>query len=307
LLIKYNSNNMKYLVILVSILLTLSNCKDPNFSEDPSLVISFKFDTTQTRLDNVGNPATIDAANAAQSPEFKTLGIHYIELVPTMYTALGAGAVIYKTTETTTGGDNAIDFAVETMVDAINNTIKIPLKDIKAGTYQYIRISLGYQLYNISARGDLSSFGLGNVDFPINLSSFLGFNSFIKSHKVKDSTFVINGNKKQGFWLGEIHTNFGTYPYHATLQGQNAQTTVTNPLFATSPIPAGSCVVTSDFSAASLTIDPNGTTSKNISVSVSINKSFEWKDNIKNGKWDVYPTAEPVVDMGVRGIVTKIN
>jgi hypothetical protein len=233
--------------------------------------------------------------------------VHYIELVPTIYTALGAGAVIYKTEEVTTGGAAAIDFSKETIVDMTNNTIKIPLSSITKGDYKYIRISLGYQSYIIDARADLSSVGLGNKDFPINVSSFLGFNSYLTSHKVKDSSIVINANKKQGFWMGEIHTTFGSTPYHQYLQGQNAQTTVTNPLFATSPIPAGSCVVTSDFSVATLTIDPAATVDKNVSVSISINKSFEWKDDIKNGKWDVYPSAEPVVDMGVRGIVSKIK
>ena len=38
------------------------------------------------------------------------MSAHYVELAPTAFTALGAGAVLYRAAETTTGGSNAIDF-----------------------------------------------------------------------------------------------------------------------------------------------------------------------------------------------------
>ena len=41
-----------------------------------------------------------------------------------------------------------------------------------------------------------------------------------------------------------------------------------------------------------------------MTLSLSINKSFEWVDTNGNGKWDVTTSGvESVVDMGLRGLV----
>ena len=53
-----------------------------------------------------------------------------------------------------------------------------------------------------------------------------------------------------------------------------------------------------------------GNEKNNITVimSLSINKSFEWKDLNGNGKWDVDPgSGEDVVDMGLRGLIPIIQ
>ena len=83
-------------------------------------------------------------------------------------------------------------------------------------------------------------------------------------------------------------------------------TTVVNPLFATSPIPAGSCVVTGKFDRP-LVISGNETEDITVTLSFSINNSFEWKDTNGNGKLDIYADgvtpAEQIVDMGLRGLI----
>lgn len=273
----------------------------------PALVLSFNFDTTLPRLDNTGAPAAMSLANAAQSPSFKQLGVHYIELAPDKFTPVGKGLILYKTDEVTIGGDLAIDFDKETIIDTVNNTITIPQSVLKAGNYQYIRISLGYQRYDVIGLADINTPELsGKFDLPLNIASFVGFNTYITKHKVKDSTITIAANKKQGFWLGELHYVHPAFQIHKVLSGQNPATTVVNPLFATSPIPNGSCLVTSDFSGSSLTIPASLTADLKVKIGISINQSFEWKDDIKNGKWDIFPVQEPVVDMGIRGMTATI-
>ena len=70
---------------------------------------------------------------------------------------------------------------------------------------------------------------------------------------------------------------------------------------ASSPIPAGSCVVTAEFSGAPLTITGNETEDIVVIVKVSNNKSFEWTDT--NGDGYYQPDRGDVpTDMGVRGI-----
>jgi hypothetical protein len=43
-----------------------------------------------------------------------------------------------------------------------------------------------------------------------------------------------------------------------------------------------------------------------VEVSLSTNKSFEWKEIINNGKWDILK-GEQVVDMGIRGMKPRIQ
>src|SRR6478672_7648024 len=46
----------------------------------PHLIFKFKFDSTQVRLDNLGNPSTIPSGHAAYSPVFHSMASHYVEL-----------------------------------------------------------------------------------------------------------------------------------------------------------------------------------------------------------------------------------
>jgi hypothetical protein len=89
-------------------------------------------------------------------------------------------------------------------------------------------------------------------------------------------------------------------------EGQAPGTTVVNPIFNTSPIPAGSCVVTGAFQAP-LTITGNETADVVITVSLSTNKSFEWVDANGNQRFDVETGNETVVDMGIRGMLPIVE
>ena len=274
-----------------------------------NLVFKFKFDSTQVRLNNIGQPSTIPAGNAAQSPSFNSMSAHYLELAPSAFTALGTGQILYKAEQTDVAGETAIEF--EKAKFAGNNEVfySMPIKDIKPGDYEWLRLSLAYQNYDIKFRVDTTIRGFAiNQDLTGTVASFIGFNTYIKSHTIKTQALTVNDNRKQGYWA--VETAVSAYGMTDTLtasgQAPDGATTVVNPLFASSPIPAGSCVVTAAFAPGKLTITGTEANDIVIEVSLSTNKSFEWQEIIQNGKWDPVK-GEPVVDMGVRGMIPTIK
>lgn len=67
----------------------------------PRLIMKFKFDSTQVRLNNIGLPAAVPAGHGAQSPVFNRMSGHYVEFAPVALTQLGNGEVVYRAPETT--------------------------------------------------------------------------------------------------------------------------------------------------------------------------------------------------------------
>lgn len=295
--------------LFVSIVsLFLFSCKkETTKNVEPKLIFKFKFDSNQERLNNIGQPEVMPAGHAGQSPLFNTMSAHYLELAPTALTALGKGIILYKAAETSTGGSNAIDFEKSSFAGNNETFFETPLKNVTPGEYDWLRLSLAYQNYNVKYFVDTVIAGITvQQEFSGTVASFIGFNTYIKSYKVKDQNVAVNANKKQGYWGFETMVNFGgvNYPFSATGQAPEGATTVVNPLFATSPIPPGSCAVTSDFPAGGLKITGKETTDIVIEISLSTNKSFEWTEVVNDGKWA--PTkGEQVVDMGIRGMKLK--
>ncbi len=274
-------------------------------SFEPSLIFRIRFDSTQERLNNLGQPAEIPPGHAAQDPSFNEISVHYVELASNASTALGRGAVLYKAPETDAGGETAIDF--DRAVLTANNQVffAIPLKAISAGDYEWLRISLAYQNYDVQYHIDTTIAGaVIDEDLTGTIASFIGFNTFINAYLIKSRMITVGENKKQGYWGFE--TMFNNETYTATGQSPEGATTVVNPLFNTSPIPAGSCVVTAAFLPGKLTITGNEKENIIVEVSLSSNKSFEWKEIVDNGKWDPLK-GEQVADMGIRGMKPVIQ
>lgn len=284
--------------IAVSFFFVSCKKEDSNPTPAPPVKVNFifKFDSTQVRLNGQGNPVTVPAGHGAQSPRFNKMSAHYLELAPTAITLPGAGAVLYKAEETLTGGANAIDFSKAKFAGNNEIFLSVPLSQLAAGTYNYLRVSLAYQNYNVYI-----AIPLGNIDATV--ASFIGFNTYITNYKVKDSTVMVNANKKQGYWAVEASASgFGTVQ---SGQAPEGATTVPNPLFATSPVPPGSCLVTGGF-ATPLVITGSETSDINIQVSLSTNKSFEWSETDGNNQYNPLPPSnDMVVDMGIRGMVPK--
>jgi hypothetical protein len=281
----------KLVVITIGVILMISffSCSKDE-TEEPMLIIKFKFDKTQARLNNLGLPSTIPIGNAAQSPDFNSISAHYIEFASTATTQLGQGAIVYHAPETTLGGSTAIDFSQSKIVAEGETFLKIPLKDLANGNYEWLRVSLSYQNYQINVRNS-------GVDYAGTMASFVGYNTYIESHAIGNNFFDVNGNRAQGYWAFALND----FPYSSSGQAPANATTVPNPLAATSPIPAGSCVVTGQF-ATPLVITGNETKNVTVTLSVSVNNSFEWHEVNADGKFE--PAAgENVVDMGLRGLI----
>lgn len=285
---------MKKFVVLFSLIVgvfAFFSCEDSDdVSEEPHLIVKFQFDPDQVRLNNLGQPATIPSGHAAQSPDFRKISAHYFELAPTAYTQLTEGTVLYHADETTQGGSVAIDFSKAVVVGEGEAFLRIPLSQVAQGNYEYVRVSLAYQEYNISIRNN-------GADYQGKLASFVGYNNYITTHSIGNNSFPVNGNRLQGYWAFALND----FPYATSGQAPAGATTVPNPIAATSPIPSGSCVVTGKF-AQNLIINGNETRDVVITLSLSSNNSFEWQEVTSDGKYEP-SIGENVVDMGLRGLI----
>lgn len=297
-----------FCLALMTIPIFFSCKKETNDTAGPNLIFKFKFDPGQERLNNLGQPSTLAVGHAGQSPDFNQMSAHYLELAPTALTALGAGAVLHRAAETNTAGSNAIDFEKSSFAGPGEVFYTIPVKNIKAGKYDWLRLSLAYQNYNVKYYVDTVISGITvKQEFTGTVASFIGFNTYIKNYTIKDQNIVVNSNKKQGYWGFETNVIFGgiNYPFSTTGQAPEGATTVVNPLFATSPVPAGSCVVTGNFPSGGLNITGNESKDVVVEISLSTNKSFEWIEVVNDGKW-APSKGEQVVDMGIRGMKLKV-
>lgn len=289
---------IRLLIALVLFGFLFASCgseKEVNEAEEPLLIVKFKFDPDQERLNNLGQPSEVPAGNAAQTPDFNFISSHYLEFAPTATTALGKGTVLYHAPETKAGGENAIDFNKARIVAEGETFFSIPLKEVAAGDYEWVRCSLSYQDY------DIKGLVAGN-EVTATVASFVGFNTYITNFTSGGYSFDVNGNRKQGFWA------FGLQGYNYSTSGQAPEgaTTVPNPIQSTSPIPKGSCVVTGKFTGNPLTITGKETKDVVVTLSLSINKSFEWTEVNADGKYE--PAAgEKVVDMGLRGLIPSFQ
>lgn len=285
---------MKRIVGLFLILVTafsFFSCEDEDDSDNgPYLIVKFQFDPNQARLNNLGQPATIPSGHAAQSPDFSKISAHYFELAPTAYTQLTEGTVLYHADETTQGGSVAIDFSKAVIVSEGEVFLKIPLSQVAQGNYEYVRVSLAYQEYNISVLNN-------GADYQGKLASFVGYNNYITTHTLGNNSFPVNGNRLQGYWAFALND----LPYASSGQAPAGATTVPNPIASTSPIPSGSCVVTGKF-AQNLVINGGETRDVVITLSLSTNNSFEWQEVTADGKFEP-SIGENVVDMGLRGLI----
>ena len=187
---------MRKLLGLLTCVAVLASCSKHGTTIAPKINFIFKFDSTQVRLNNLGQPAGVAAGHKAQSPKFNLMSAHYVELDQNQFTAIGAGALLYKAPETTAGGANAIDFSKSTFAGEGQTFLSVPIGLISPGTYNWLRVSLAYQNYNVIITVPGNS-------FSATVASFIGFRSYIQSYKVKDSTVTVNANRDQGYWAFE--------------------------------------------------------------------------------------------------------
>jgi hypothetical protein len=304
--------NIKILFLtLTGIILFSCSTDDEINPQEPKLNITFIMDSNAARLDNLGDPVAVPSGNAAQNPDFEILGLHFIGLYPDKFTPYDNGVTIFSSPTTEEGGIAAIDFENELFLTEADNQFSIPLSNVASGEYEYFRSSIGFQKYNItynlrgaSASPDWPSGLSDDIDINATLASFLGYNTYIKNYTLTNQTVDVNANKLQGYFGLESNGEVAGQQVNEFSEGNAPQTTVPNPIDETSPVPAGSCVVTGKF-PVTLMIPENPTEDINIQVIISINKSFEWQDGNGNNKYEPL-LDEQVVDMGTRGVFPSI-
>ncbi|WP_417350402.1 hypothetical protein [Flavobacterium alkalisoli] len=287
---------MKKLIALtlssIVFLFSCSNSDDSKTTAEPNLVIKLKFDKNQVRLNNFGQPSEIGEGNAAQTPVVNFMSAHYIELAPSATTFLGEGEIVYKGEETNAGGSKAIDFSKAILGQNGEVFLTVPLSEVAAGNYSWVRVSVSYQ------NGTIKFLSNGN-ELTGTMASFIGYNNYITSFDINGNTVAVNGNKLQGYWA------FETLGFVIDGQAPEGAVTVPNPLFESSPIPQGSCVLTGQF-ANGLSITGNETKDITIDLSFSIKDSFEWNEVNADGKFE--PAAgETLTDMGLRGLIPYVT
>ncbi len=287
------------LLLALSALVFVSCKKDDDGDETPvpRLILKFKFDSTQVRLNNFGQPTGVVAGHGAQSPVFNRMSAHYVEFAPDSLTALGGGKVVYHAPETDQGGATGINHDLSQEIPNGGDFLNIPITDLVPGTYRWLRVSLAYQNYSVKLQ-------YGSQNLVGTVASFIGYNTYIGSYLIRDSIITVNDDRLQGYWGFEV--NDLPIPV-VTGQAPAGSTTVPNPINGSSPIPAGSCVVTGAFPVP-LTITGNETSDVVIEVSLSTNRSFEWIEADGDNVWEpALPNSETVVDMGVRGLVPTVQ
>ena len=306
-----NFIKVAFFALIGIVLFSCSSDDDPK-RQSHMLNITFIMDANAGRLDNFGDPITIPSGNSAQHPDFDILGLHFIGLYPDKFTPYESGVTILSTSTTQQGGIAAIDFENERMFTEANNSLSIPLDDITAGTYKYIRSSIGFQKYDIvynlggasATRPDWPSGLDDDIDVKGTVASFLGYNTYIKNYNLLNKTIEVNANKQQGYFGLESNGEIVGQTFNTITEGRAPQTTVVNPISDTSPVPAGSCVVTGEFLSA-LTIPESPVDDIHVQIIISINNSFEWRDNNGNNKYEPL-LGEEVVDMGTRGVFPSV-
>lgn len=297
-----------YLFALSVSLLCSMGCKK---EVTHSVHFRVKFDGLQERLDNTGFPVAVGSGRAAQTPLMNQIGIQQVELTSNNTTLLGKGLVLLSTPLTTAGGEEAADFSQILMAKEGETFLTVPMKNFPVGRYEWARVSVAYQNFDVL-------FNMYNVPFVGTffdqrgtLASFLGQNTYVTPYKVWSKQDNIKGNIKQGYWCYEtkLVPSYASNDKMFSGYSPSGMTTAVNMMSTTVPNPIGSGIITGKFDTP-LSITGSETQDIYITLSFSVNRSFEWEETIeRNGKWDYnsqantgQPSIERVLDAGLRGL-----
>ncbi len=284
-----------FLFCILSIVFSSCEEEKPISVKGPNLLIRLKASGNLPRLDNTGSNSVPAPGNAAVTPTIQQLGLHYIELLPNANTQFGQGEIVYSGEETNFSGPLAIDFSKCKVDDLGIVYLSIPIDEITPGTYFYPRVMLAYQNIELPVV-------FNGADLKARVAGFVGYNTYIKEYRLDDEVVSLNDDKLQGYWGLEV--NFSGFS--TVFEGQSPPylTTSVNPLYATSPVPAGACYLTAEL-AEPIVITGNETKDINLELTFSTNQSFEWKEINMDGKFDPNLGEWPV-DMGLRGMAARI-
>jgi len=270
-------------------------------STSPQLILRLNFDSLQIRLDDLGQLSSPALGTGAQSPSITAMSVNYIELMPNANSAPGTGVVLYKTAETTCGGAKAVNFCKGVIVAENEVLVSVDLSKISPGSYSWIRMSISYQEFKIQAR----TLSAGNA--PADFAGFSSDQTYFSKTKFQNTVITPTlgnvGNKSRGYWLF-YQQLFNT---SCALDGQAPHTTVVNSNPQASNSPSLSFVYGEFVNSLNSNTEPfiilgNETSNKEVILSISTNKSFEWQEINVDGLFQP-EIGERVLDFGCRGLI----
>lgn len=264
-------------------------------------IVRLKFDSTQARLNDLGQLSSPGAGTGAQCPVVKKMSIDYIELMPNANTVPGGGIVIYKANESTCGGAKAINFCKGYVIGENEVLVAVDLNTIPAGSYPWIRISIAYQELVVQAQ----SISTGKTGAT--LAGFSGGLTYLSKTKIQNTvltpTLGGTGNKNRGYWM--YYQDVFNTAYR--LEGQAPHTTIVNSnpqAINTSSLSYvyGQFVNSTTMNTEALVIGSNETNNREIILSLSTNKSIEWTEITNDGLFQP-EIGENILDFGCRGLL----
>lgn len=291
------------LVVSCLFALVFLGCKK---EANPQIQVIWQQDPFQERLDNEGRLSPVSSSNLSLSPKLNTIAVEHIELLPSDPTRLFSGATLYSANNKQTVNDTTVSLEKLVFTPQSTPLSTSPLKSLQGKTFQWVCVWLAYQSFDVR-------FNLNNVpnigtitDESGTFNAFLGANTFISRHKVITKEDIVNDYRPQGYWLFETNLRAAFTTYNTFYRGQLPPRSVTavNPLSATLATPRNSSIFIARLDKP-ITITGEEKNDVTITLTFSTNQSFEWRDNNRNGRWDIDVQNiqnEPVINFGLRGM-----
>ncbi len=297
-----------YVAILCFFVAIFWNC---NKDDDPQIQVFWQQDPFQERLDNEGRVSPVSSSNLSLSPKLNSIAVEHIELLPSEPTRLFSGATLYSVNNKQTINDTTVssDRLIFTPSDKPLSTSF--LKPLQGKTFEWVCVWLAYQNFDVR-------FNLNNVpnigtltDESSTFSTFLAAKTFISRHKVITKEDIVNDFRLKGYWVFETNLRAAFAAYNGVYRGQLSPTTVTavNPLSASVTTPRYSSVFIARLDKP-ITITGDEKKDINITLTFSTNQAFEWRDNNRNGRWDIDAQNihnEPIINFGLRGMKAVVT
>lgn len=295
-------------IALCLFLLCFWGCKK---EEDPKIIVSWQQDPFQERLDNNGRPAPVASSNLSLSPKLNTIAVEHIELLTSEPTRLFSGATLYSANNKQTVNDTTVSIDKLVFTGQGTPLSTSSLRSLQGKTFQWICVWLAHQSFDVR-------FNLNNVpnigtitDEGGTFNAFLAANTFISRYKVITKEDVVNDYRPRGYWFFETNLRAAFASYNTFYRGQLAPLSVTavNPLAASMVTPRRSSIFIARLEKP-MTITGEEKNDVNITLTFSTNQAFEWRDNNRNGRWDIDAQNiqnEPVINFGLRGMKAVVT
>jgi hypothetical protein len=278
---------------------------------DPEIHVIWQQDPFQERLDNEGRPSPVSSSNLSLSPKLNTIAVEHIELLAANPTRLFSGATLFSANNKQTVNDTTVSLDKLVFTPQSTPLSTSYLKPLQGKTFEWICVWVAYQSFDVR-------FNLNNVpnigtitDENGTFNTFLAANTFISKHKVITKEDIVNDYRPQGYWLFETNLRAAFSAYNSFYRGQLAPRSVTavNPLAASLATPRHSNIFITRLDKP-ITITGEEKNNVTITLTFSTNQAFEWRDNNRNGRWDIDVQNiqnEPIMNFGLRGMKAVVT